>query len=282
MNEKSELYFTTGEFAKILGVTKHTLFYYDEIGLFSPAVKNEENGYRYYFVWQIDTFQTLSVLQKLGMPLKEIKEYLENRGVEQLLPILVEKEREIDGEIETLVNIKKFISREIETISDVKYMTLDKPFQTYLPEEYLMVSEVKGDSDKELATEIGKHVKNSGKYHIIVATVGAMCFYTDLKQGEFGKYRKVYTRLDKKIPAVSLQVKPAGEYAVVYYKGYRESMEYPYPLIEAYAEREGILLGECWYEDFIVDDLTAADYDDYIVKISVPIVGKAENRGEGR
>ena len=39
MDQRSELYFTTGEFAKILGVKKHTLFHYDEIGLFSPAVK---------------------------------------------------------------------------------------------------------------------------------------------------------------------------------------------------------------------------------------------------
>ena len=41
MEKKSELYFTTGEFARILGVRKHTLFHYDEIGLFSPALKEE-------------------------------------------------------------------------------------------------------------------------------------------------------------------------------------------------------------------------------------------------
>ena len=30
-----ERYIKTGEFAKLVGVTKHTLFYYDKIGLFS-------------------------------------------------------------------------------------------------------------------------------------------------------------------------------------------------------------------------------------------------------
>lgn len=29
-----ERYIKTGEFAKLVGVTKHTLFYYDKIGLF--------------------------------------------------------------------------------------------------------------------------------------------------------------------------------------------------------------------------------------------------------
>ena len=64
MEKQSELYFTTGEFARILGVGKHTLFHYDEIGLFSPAIK-EENGYRYYFVWQMDTFEVIRA-QELG------------------------------------------------------------------------------------------------------------------------------------------------------------------------------------------------------------------------
>lgn len=45
MNKK--MYFSTGEFAKLAGVSKHTLFYYDEIGLLSPEIKNKENGYRY-------------------------------------------------------------------------------------------------------------------------------------------------------------------------------------------------------------------------------------------
>lgn len=273
MNDKSELYFSTGEFARILGVTKHTLFYYDEIGLFSPAFKNEENGYRYYFLWQIDTFQTLSVLQKLGMSLKEIKEYLENRSVDQLLPILKEKEKEVDDEIETLMNIKKFISREIKTISDSQKMVLDQPYQMYLPEEYLIMTRIKGGSERELATEIGEHVKNSGKYHIIVSTVGAVCRYEDLKRGEYSKYTDVYTRLDKKIPSVSLVVKPAGDYVVVYYKGYQSSMEYPFPLIDNYARERHLKLGECWYEDFVVDELTASDYDDYIVKVSVQVIG---------
>ena len=86
MDQRSELYFTTGEFAKILGVKKHTLFHYDEIGLFSPAVK-EDNGYRYYFVWQMDAFEVIRALQKLGMPLARIKEYMESRSPERFLDL---------------------------------------------------------------------------------------------------------------------------------------------------------------------------------------------------
>ena len=75
MNKESFL--TTGEFARLAGVTKHTLFYYDEIGLFSPEIKTE-NGYRYYSVSQLDVFDVIYTLKELGVSLDEIREYMEN------------------------------------------------------------------------------------------------------------------------------------------------------------------------------------------------------------
>ena len=79
MEKQSELYFTTGEFAKILGVKKHTLFHYDEIGLFSPAEKGEEDHYRDYFVWEVDTFEGVRGVPKLGRAIGEVRGYMEAR-----------------------------------------------------------------------------------------------------------------------------------------------------------------------------------------------------------
>ena len=59
----------TGEFAKLCGTNKRTLFHYDEIGLFSPAY-TDEKGYRYYSENQCDVFFTITCLKELGMPLR--------------------------------------------------------------------------------------------------------------------------------------------------------------------------------------------------------------------
>lgn len=48
-------YFTTGDFAKLCQVTKHTLFYYDEIKVFCPEYIDEK-GYRFYSPNQIEIF----------------------------------------------------------------------------------------------------------------------------------------------------------------------------------------------------------------------------------
>lgn len=82
---KNPQYLTTGEFARLCGVSKHTLFHYDELGVFSPAVK-AENGYRYYSMAQIDVFFVISTLKELDIPLREIKAYLDRRSPEELVP----------------------------------------------------------------------------------------------------------------------------------------------------------------------------------------------------
>ena len=82
--DQTEMRFTTGEFAALCGVTKHTLFHYDETGIFSPAIRGE-NGYRYYAPAQIEVFQVISSLKELGMPLSDIKAYLDRRSPETLL-----------------------------------------------------------------------------------------------------------------------------------------------------------------------------------------------------
>ena len=76
MNRHAQTYFTTGEFAALCGVTKHTLFHYDQLGIFSPVLK-EENGYRFYSYAQIEVFHVISTLKELDIPLKEIKAYLD-------------------------------------------------------------------------------------------------------------------------------------------------------------------------------------------------------------
>ena len=73
-----ERYIKTGEFAKLVGVTKHTLFYYDKIGLFSPEIKLE-NGYRFYSFDQLDVFDVIQTLRELDVSLEEIAEVVSKR-----------------------------------------------------------------------------------------------------------------------------------------------------------------------------------------------------------
>ena len=74
MKQKKYL-FSSGEFAKLTGVNKRTLHYYNDIGLFCPEVVGE-NGYHYYTCFQFAKLELILTLRKIGMSIEEIREYV--------------------------------------------------------------------------------------------------------------------------------------------------------------------------------------------------------------
>lgn len=75
MKKHDESLFKIGEIAKILGVTRKTILVYEEMGLLTPAVKDENSGYRYYTADNMTQIRSIRSLQTLGLSLAEIKEY---------------------------------------------------------------------------------------------------------------------------------------------------------------------------------------------------------------
>ena len=65
-------YLTTGELTQLMGITKHTLFHYDDIGLFQPKYINEK-GYRFYSIDHIDILNTIMVLRDIYIKINEIQ-----------------------------------------------------------------------------------------------------------------------------------------------------------------------------------------------------------------
>ena len=75
MKKHDETLFQIGEVTKIMGITRKTLLVYENAGLLTPAVKDEESGYRYYSADNMTQIRAIRALQVLGLSLKEVKEY---------------------------------------------------------------------------------------------------------------------------------------------------------------------------------------------------------------
>ena len=97
--------YSTGEFAKLCGVKKQTLFHYDDIGLLKPAHVNEK-GYRGYSYSQYGDFLMISCLKEAGMSLKEIAAYLalaSSSARDEVLDACIES---LDAKIEHLERVR--------------------------------------------------------------------------------------------------------------------------------------------------------------------------------
>ena len=94
LKEKAAL-FTIGQFAALHEINKKTLMWYDEIGLLKPACI-KENGYRYYSYQQSAALETILMLRELNVSLDEIKQFMENRTIDNFASLLQEKITELN------------------------------------------------------------------------------------------------------------------------------------------------------------------------------------------
>lgn len=87
-----------GEFSQLGHVSIRMLRHYDDIGLLRPKKIDQESGYRYYSVRQLEQLHTILLLKELKFSLQEIKELLSAEPM-ILKQQLLNKEQEITEEI---------------------------------------------------------------------------------------------------------------------------------------------------------------------------------------
>lgn len=86
-----------------MGITRKTLLVYENMGLLTPAVKDEESGYRYYSADNMTQIRSIRSLQALGLSLKEVAEYYYNtENIDAYLQRLVELRATLDRNIQML------------------------------------------------------------------------------------------------------------------------------------------------------------------------------------
>ena len=95
--------FQIGEVMKIVGVTRKALRVYEEMGLLTPAVQDEESGYRYYSADNMTQIRSIRSLQALGLSLKEVAAYYyDTENMDAYLHRLLELRAILDRNIQML------------------------------------------------------------------------------------------------------------------------------------------------------------------------------------
>jgi len=103
MKKHGETLFQIGEVAKIMGITRKAILIYEEKGLLTPAVKDQNSGYRYYSADNMTQIRAIRSLQALGLSLKEISAYYyDTENIDAHLQNLMELRAALDRNIQML------------------------------------------------------------------------------------------------------------------------------------------------------------------------------------
>jgi DNA-binding transcriptional MerR regulator len=103
LKKHDETLFKVGEVTKIMGVTRKTLIVYEDMGLLTPAVKDEDSGFRYYSADNMTQIRSIRSLQQLGLSLKEVRDYYyDTENIDSYLKNLMELRASLDRNIQML------------------------------------------------------------------------------------------------------------------------------------------------------------------------------------
>lgn len=265
-------YLTTGEFAKLVKVTKDTLFHYDKIGLFCPEIKLN-NEYRYYSIYQVELLEVILMLKELGMPLKEIKEFMDHRNAMSLMELFEKEEAQIDAKIKRLKAQKKVIQDQKKRILQVEGKPFDRIEVKHRKERYYLLKQGECKEDRaifhyirDLKEECEKAKMYSG-YEI-----GFVQYEETLKQGRYDQYYDVVLVMEKPVKGLTLHTLEEGDYVLAYHRGHWESIGETYERMRDYIKQHQIETEDMFIETYVIDRLFVDDYNDYVTEISVKII----------
>lgn len=229
--------FKMGEVTKALGLTRRMLINYEELGLVTPAFKNENQGFRYYSADNMVHIRLIRTLQKLGLSLSEIREYFnDTTHLEDQIDRLVLLRNQLDQCIAQL-HLRQFeeSSQEIYQVTLPEFNAFCRDFKTadlaektaQLRQTYIdALKHFPADNENRMCIQIPADSDSEGTYIVpVLADAGlkdirhfpqaaAICIYY---RGPYENFPKVHERLMQY--ALDNNMTPHGYFRNIYMEG---------------------------------------------------------------
>lgn len=248
---------TIGEMSSLFQINVQTLHYYDSIGLFVPAIRDEETGHRRYEFSQVYKLAYIRYMRKLGYSLKQIRTYMDSH-IDLKLDHLKEQSKVLRNKWEELIKIDTAIQRKIRFIEqETSNMDLNKvTVKEYPQRKYIPI----GEEEVLYGNDSFYFYPTIAFYEQDLKYFGAYLF-----SGE-GEPDDLY----KDTEDLTVSVIPAGKYLSGYHLGPYESMQETFQKIRSQAD--DLKLAENTINFNIIDQFVEKDSEKYITEVQIPII----------
>lgn len=266
MQRKGEKLYKAGDFAKISGISKDTLFFYDRIGLFKPMMR-AQNGYRYYSLSQLSLLSTILSLRSMDVPISRILEYISGRDPDSFISLMnLERER-IDGRIRELEMMRQSIDR-LSALIEKARQEAGKPV-AILPFPACSIVE-SGETMPDKATGNDDwwalYSSVSSRMHDI-GIAGSRIAISDILSGEYARVMTVFIESNEPVGSEI----PQGLYAVKYVKGPYSALDKAYRNLLKEIEAQGYRVVSDAFEEYVIDELATDDEEEYVSRIRIMV-----------
>lgn len=278
MINKNRKYLTTGEFAKLCKVNKQTLFYYDQIGLLSPLLKNEK-GYRYYSIRQIELFFVIDLLKSLGMSLNDIHQYMQNKSPESFLSLMYQQKDEIVKKRQEIEMREKIIQAKIDLMEEASQLDFNQISLEQLPEATLYLSKnIENIADEEFVEVISDFINELYISNLDTGyPIGVITKREHVLKGEFTNYSYLYIEQPNPKEGYPYLKAVMGNFLIGYHIGDEKTIHETYKRLLSKMEHLNLVLGDYVFEEYIYDTVVKNQKEQYVTKIMMHVHQNEEN-----
>lgn len=265
-------------FAKLSEFPRKTLIFYDQIGLFKPAVV-APNGYRYYHRSQLETIGVIHTFKELGMSLEEIRRHLDHRTPTSTLELLQRQEEIIQSQLARLERTRQMIVGRARNIEHSMYVDINRMHVIRQDKVPLLLSRRIHSSKKEFPEALWDDFQKClQKEHAPLGYPnGVIIGKEDMLRKDGDMITHMYSCM--KTQFHRQEYMPAGFYLVSYARADYGETERIFPQIFDAIERNHYeVIGDA-YEEYLQDEIVLQNPEEYLVRIMVhiaePVKGEA-------
>jgi len=256
------------EFSKLSGIESSTLRYWDELGIFTPLMRNPENNYRYYSTAQLLALNFVTTLSELEIPLKTIAELRKERDPQNFLDLLEKQEHLMDMEMRRLRMRYSIIHARREMINLGMKVDITKISVMEL-EEKAMIKWPRNEYSEggTFLEPLASHVAETGEHHINLS------FPVAGMHDSMEAFIKAPGCPDYflSIDPIGTYTRKAGDYVVGYARGYYGEIGDLPERMAAYAKENSMNIIGPVYTMYLHEEICTKDPTQYLAQCSVPV-----------
>ena len=268
------LCFSVGEMAKLSGLSKQTLIYYDREGVFSPKIVAPGSGYRFYTPDQLEELDSILILRETGLSLREIREQRKHRSKASSVEVLTAQKEQAAQKTAHWQSVEKRLDHKLRSMAEFAESRKAEPVFVSCGEEYLAARRPEAPCGLvEVDIALKRLLRDATEEKLpFFYQIGNMVAKEDLQLGRFLKFAYVFLPLERPTASAQMLRKPAGLYAQIYHIGDYETMAQAYRRLIDALHAEGYEIAGPSYEFCIFDCLTTQTTAEYATKIQIPVI----------
>ena len=178
-------FYKINEISKLYNIGPDSLRYYEKLGFWHQ--KRGKNNYRLYTLDDLWRLNIIRDLRRLGFPMEKIREYMDNRSVENTRKLLTEELDAIHQQIQELNRLQKNVEERLQTLSGAEDQTLLKIRLQTFPDRYCHTLNTPYHTDEEMDLLV-KQLLNKNTENLYIISNHNIGSFLPLKETNTGQY----------------------------------------------------------------------------------------------